>query len=179
MTKSTAISLLLLSSLAVTVQGAATFGAQPGRHAPPYLASKLGNHKRSSRSWIDRVMGGNPQTPSNDDAEAANAILEESAPYKRSPQAWSDRVMEGSPQTPSVPGPSAQRGYYGESYGLVSLAYVFRIANATDGIPRRRLQGHYNSSMSPILRAENEARPNYHPNGHMSDAWKNLTEPGC
>jgi hypothetical protein len=118
---------LLLSSLAVTAQSAATFGAQPGRHAPPYLASKLGNHKRSGRAWLDRVMGASPQTPSADDAEAANAVLEESAPYKRSSQAWSDRVMEGNPQTPSVPGPSgsssSQRGYYGEAYGLVSVVH--------------------------------------------------------
>lgn len=104
MTKSTAISLLLLSSLAVTAQGAATYNAQPGRHAPPYLASRLGNHRRSG--WLDRVMEGNPQakSPSSDpQLVESTSNPQEGQQYRRSAQGGDDRTMGAHPQGPSAP----------------------------------------------------------------------------
>lgn len=104
MTKSTAISLLLLSSLAVTAQGAATYHAQPGRHAPPYLASKLGNHKRSG--WLNRVMEANPQaksSPSEPQAVELGPSSQDGQQYKRSARDWDDRMMDAHPEVPSRP----------------------------------------------------------------------------
>jgi hypothetical protein len=120
MTKSITISLLLLSTLAVTAQGAATYNAQPGRHAPPYLASKLGNHKRSG--WLDRVMGANPQAKSSSsELQAVESRLssEEGQQYKRSAQDWDDRMMDAHPEVPSRPahasGSSQSHGAYRRS----------------------------------------------------------------
>lgn len=104
MTKSTALSLLLLSSLAVTAQGAATYNAQPGRHAPPYLASRLGNHKRSG--WLDRVMGANPQAKaasSEPQPVESSSDAQGGQQHKRSAQGWDDRMMDAHPEVPSRP----------------------------------------------------------------------------
>ncbi|KAJ9123152.1 hypothetical protein QFC22_001345 [Naganishia vaughanmartiniae] len=91
MTKATTLSFLLLSWLAISAEGAATYNAQPGRHAPPYLASKLGNHKRSAQAWLDRVMSGLPAS-------------------KHSTVAAS--------KTPAAAVPSSGGAYYGKSHGL-------------------------------------------------------------
>ena len=93
MTKATTISFLLLSSLAMSADAASTYNAQPGRHAPPYLASRLGNHKRSAQAWLDRIMSGQPQTRHSTTAAAS--------------------------KTPAAAVPSSGGAYYGSSYGLV------------------------------------------------------------
>lgn len=150
MTKSTAISLLLLSSLAVTAQGAATYNAQPGRHAPPYLASKLGNSKRSAQGWLERIMGANPQSqspPSEPEFVASSPNQREAPRHKRSPQASLDRTISANRRAPSPANPTEasteELEYYGVSYGLVSRTAL----RSTRGlqvdrcrIPRRLLE---------------------------------------
>lgn len=97
MTKATTLSFLLLGSLAISADAASTYNAQPGRHAPPYLASKLGNHKRSAQAWLDRIMSGQPA---------------------------SQHSTAAASQTPAAGAPSSGGAYYGNSYGLVSLLAV-------------------------------------------------------
>ncbi|KAJ9124508.1 hypothetical protein QFC24_003299 [Naganishia onofrii] len=76
----------------MSADAASTYNAQPGRHAPPYLASRLGNHKRSAQAWLDRIMSGQPQTRHSTTAAAS--------------------------KTPAAAVPSSGGAYYGSSYGL-------------------------------------------------------------